>query len=225
MSERWIAVAGNIDLDLDRVDPNKVDYRSIAHAIGGLERYGGHTVYPWPVADHVAACAVLAALDQAHSMKKFSGDARDGARAALHHDDGEAYYGDVLRPIASFMGSEFKALRRRVDSAIEVKLGLEPALMVSAETRLYDMVMLEAEHQVLFPPGGRPWSTTEEVKESPLLPFAVKLVDRYLGTAAKAGHQAREWRVARLLLMEKLLVEWDVHKTPVQLLAELSIID
>lgn len=67
--------------------PESIDLEDIAHALAHLCRWTGHTVYHYSVAQH--AVQVALAVQQM---------APDYALLALHHDDAEAYLGDIARP-------------------------------------------------------------------------------------------------------------------------------
>jgi len=67
--------------------PEIVCLEDIAHALAHLCRWTGHTAYHYSVAQH--AVQVALAVEQM---------APDYALLALHHDDAEAYLGDIARP-------------------------------------------------------------------------------------------------------------------------------
>lgn len=71
--------------------PGLVRIEDIAHSLGNLCRFNGHTARFYSVAQH----AVLVALEV---MRRTREDA-ELALWALHHDDEEAYLGDVVRPL------------------------------------------------------------------------------------------------------------------------------
>jgi hypothetical protein len=70
-----------------------VDIRDIAHGLALVNRFGGHTRFPLPVAQH--------AVHVSQVMFKLSKDI-DSFRSALawiglHHDDSDTYIGDMPR--------------------------------------------------------------------------------------------------------------------------------
>lgn len=67
--------------------PEMVCLEDIAHALSNVNRWTGHTAWPYSVAQH--AVQVALAVEQI---------APDYALLALHHDDAEAYLGDIARP-------------------------------------------------------------------------------------------------------------------------------
>lgn len=86
----------------DPMDPeryqNNVRLGDIAHALGQIHRFNGHTVRPIPVDEHSLrveriAARLVARLDRPAAVVRL-------IRAfALLHDAAEAYIGDIVRPM------------------------------------------------------------------------------------------------------------------------------
>ena len=84
--------------------------------------------------------------------------------AGLHHDDAEAYLGDIPRPMKPLLGKVYEKLTRRMDGAILVALDLpnidddERDLIKRADTWA---LFVEADH--LLPSEGRGWMDKKSV--------------------------------------------------------------
>lgn len=86
MTPVWLRSGKLIDpcsLDLDRITLD-----DLAFALGHTYRFGGHADPPITVAQHTLACSRQAAKDSPLL-----------GLLALHHDDGEAFFGDMPNPI------------------------------------------------------------------------------------------------------------------------------
>lgn len=81
------------------ITPEQIDIRDIAHALSGINRYGGHGREFYSVAEHSIRLVDHAA--------QYAGKAEPGTeyrwialmRALLLHDAAEAYLGDIITPI------------------------------------------------------------------------------------------------------------------------------
>ena len=78
------------ELDIFALTQEDIDITDIMHSLSQINRYNGHTKFPYTVAQH---SVYVAKLEYEHSK-----DARR-ALAALLHDAAEAYIGDIVRPI------------------------------------------------------------------------------------------------------------------------------
>jgi len=97
--------------------PEDVDIQDIAHALGHLCRFNGHTRVFYSVAQHSCLCSHLVPANQALD--------------ALMHDASEAYLCDMVRPLkkfAAFNGIEgvtsFRDVEDRIMTTIAKKYGI-----------------------------------------------------------------------------------------------------
>lgn len=101
--------------------PSMVHLNDVADTLSKINRFGGRTPYPYSVAQHAVLVSYLVPPEHAYE--------------ALHHDDTEAFVGDVLGPIKANL-PWFKELEARVRRAVAYKFGLaecEPAAVKSAD--------------------------------------------------------------------------------------------
>lgn len=87
-----------MELDMFDPDPNLINEGYMALCLGRINRYNGGTYLPISVAEHCLHVAYLASL---------AGDGIVVQLACLLHDAGEAYYGDIVKPIGDILKKEF----------------------------------------------------------------------------------------------------------------------
>ena len=125
----------------------------IAHALSQTCRYGGHSARFQSVAEH--AVFVSRRLER-------QGYATDVCLAGLHHDDSEAYLGDIPRPMKKLLGKSYRVLTQRMDKQIGIALGLDPELWHCESVKQADNWALFVEARHLLPSEGRHWGAHDE---------------------------------------------------------------
>jgi len=128
--------------------PEAVCLEDIAQALSQLCRWTGHVAYHYSVAQH--AVQVALAVEQL---------APDYALAALHHDDAEAYLGDIARPWKRHLLVQFpdggtqdvESVEERVREVILQALGLVVPYEAWAVIQAADNRVLQAEAEALMP--------------------------------------------------------------------------
>lgn len=146
--------SGNF-VDTKRPDPDTIVLEDIAHALANTCRYGGHCQRFYSVAEHAVFCSIRV---------ERQGYGRRTALAALHHDDAEAYLGDIPRPLKPLLGKGYERLSDRMDAAIVE--GLDLPLSVG---HFHDQPVKEAdtwallvEAKFLLPSQGKGWYLGEQ---------------------------------------------------------------
>lgn len=141
-------------VDVSNPEPGNIRLDDVAHALANTCRFGGHCKTFYSVAEH--AVFVSMRLE------------RKGGRPALclsglHHDDAEAYLGDIPRPLKPLLGFGYEALTNRMDEAIADAL-LLPAVDSSSKRAIKRednwALFVEAKH--LLPSGGDGWWDGEQ---------------------------------------------------------------
>ncbi len=136
-------------IDLSDPDPSLFVLEDIARALSRTCRYGGHTRRFFSVAEH-ARLVSWRLLEQ--------GCPADVALAGLHHDDAEAYIGDITRPVVTMLPDGAKQeLEERVLSAIAEGLGLDFSLFSDPRVKAADDWALACEAHRLMPSRGQGW--------------------------------------------------------------------
>ena len=119
----------------------------IAHALGNICRFTGHTQRFYSVAEHSVICSHMVPPED--------------AMAALMHDAAEAFIGDVSSPLKSLL-PDYKAVERRVEQAVWSRLGLPPTLPPSV--KIADRRALAVEQRVCMGNGDE-WGNGEPSDE------------------------------------------------------------
>lgn len=142
VSGRWI--------DPLAPDPASIVIEDIAQALANQCRFGGHCRAFYSVAQH---CAHVA------DVSEERGASAGEALAALMHDAGEAYLGDLPHPLKhrSPLGPPYKLAEARLEEAIRARFKLAPA---GPGLKGIDRAMLATERRAIAS-GGDPWPELE----------------------------------------------------------------
>jgi uncharacterized protein len=119
--------------DLADPKPNHVNIVDIAVALSRINRFNGHTIRPYTVAQHSVHCAQM--LPPGLQLQ------------GLMHDATEAYIGDLTRPLKNLIGVIIKEIEQRVWLAIARKYHLPAEL--HADVKRIDDLMLSKEQSAL----------------------------------------------------------------------------
>lgn len=96
-------------VDTQNPQAHTIRLEDIAHALANTCRYGGHCQPFYSVAEHAVFCSIRVERQGYGKWRQL---------AALHHDDAEAYLGDIPRPMKPLLGDAYKELTERMDQAI-----------------------------------------------------------------------------------------------------------
>lgn len=134
-----------------RPDPATISIEDIAHALSQTCRFGGHCLGFYTVAEH----AVLVSMRLERKREPL-----EVIFAGLHHDDSEAYLGDIPRPMKPLLGDAYESLSECMDEAIVAALDLPCSveLMHSDTIRAADTWALYVEARHLLPSRGQSWN-------------------------------------------------------------------
>ncbi len=165
-------------VDTARPKPDTIHLPDIAHALANTCRYGGHCDPFYSVAEH--AVFVSKRLER-------KGYPRWMQLAGLHHDDAEAYLGDIPRPLKLHLGAHYQRLSDRMDTAIVdgLKLwdsGVRTPTFHFSEIKDADNWSLFVEARHLLPSKGINW-TGSSLEEWGIDPGTTRIVtpDYWLG--------------------------------------------
>lgn len=140
---------------VDLSDPHvfDIDIHDIAHALGQLCRFTGHTNQFYSVAEHCVHCSELV-LDfvPPDELKKLSDEQKRILQIeALLHDAAEAYLGDVSRPLKSILNS-YKTLEKMWESIITSAFGIRSGKTNAVAKIDHIMNVTEFKHLMSPPP-------------------------------------------------------------------------
>lgn len=131
---------------LDLADPRPGDVMpfDIAWALAQINRFTGHALRPYSVAEHS-----LLVVDVAERVLRL--DAH-GLLAALLHDAHEAYTGDQSTPAKQAIGEAWSQFEGRVEYAVRTAFGIHTAAGLNrSDIKLADLIALATERRDLMP--------------------------------------------------------------------------
>lgn len=136
-----------------------VDITDIAHALGNICRYNGHTRRFYSVAEH---CVLLAHhfLDDTRHNWMTEKERLNLALWALLHDAPEAYIGDMIRPLKRNM-PDFQAIDDELTALIAQRYELVGTEIPVAVKRA-DTAILNDERDALHFPPPQEWDVPAE---------------------------------------------------------------
>ena len=160
----WAQSLNGRVLDLLAPDPATVDFREIAYALAGLNRYAGNALWPVSVAFHTLIAFEAAEPD----IKPY----------VLLHDAHETRLGDITTPAAQALDAVAAAilgtndgdirdalnfLKRNHDLAIWAAAGLpEPKTPQKARIARCDIVALNTERRDFLSASPKKWAAVVE---------------------------------------------------------------
>jgi 5'-deoxynucleotidase YfbR-like HD superfamily hydrolase len=110
---------------LDLLDPSPLDVEieDIAHGLARVARWNGQTsgAHIFSVAQHTLLVEAVLRQEMPRVDARFR-------LAALLHDAPEYVIGDMISPFKAVLGGDYKAVEKRLLSAIHIRFGLPPVL-------------------------------------------------------------------------------------------------
>ncbi|MFJ5398436.1 HD family hydrolase [Pectobacterium sp. CHL-2024] len=126
-----------------------VDIRDIAHALSQINRFCGHTHWPYSVAQHSVGASYIVPTEFAFE--------------ALMHDAHEAYVSDMMSPLKHLLPDY-----QRIETSVEmvVRTRYELPFKTSPEVKRADLIMLATEKDALLHPESGHWPILDGVERS-----------------------------------------------------------
>jgi 5'-nucleotidase len=125
----WQRMLSGRRLDLLDPSPLDVEIEDIAHGLARVARWNGQTK-----GAHIYSVAQHALLVEALARPKSPRLDAVGRRAVLLHDAPEYVIGDMISPFKTVIGDSYKAVERRLLTAIHLRFGLPAKLPESLQT-------------------------------------------------------------------------------------------
>ncbi len=118
---------------LDLLDPSPLDIEiaDIAHGLARVARWNGQTNGP-----HIFSVAQHTLLVEAVMREQTPRVDVSYRLAALLHDAPEYVIGDMISPFKAVLGGGYKAVEKRLLSAIHIRFGLPPVLAPEIERQI-----------------------------------------------------------------------------------------
>ena len=106
-------------LDLINPSPFDIEIEDIAHGLAFQARWNGQTLgkFTFSVANHSILVMELFKIDNPNSENKW-------CLTALLHDSPEYVIGDMISPVKTFIGNEYKKLEQSLLENIHIRFGL-----------------------------------------------------------------------------------------------------
>jgi 5'-deoxynucleotidase YfbR-like HD superfamily hydrolase len=118
---------------LDLLDPSPLDIEiaDIAHGLARVARWNGqtHGAHIFSVAQHTLLVEAVMREQTPRVDLKYR-------LAALLHDAPEYVIGDMISPFKAVLGGDYKAVEKRLLSAIHIRFGLPPVLAPEIERQI-----------------------------------------------------------------------------------------
>lgn len=171
----YILTKQHIHFDLLNPTEEMVNIKDIAHALGHICRFTGHTNRFYSVAEHCIYVSYIV-------KPEF-------ALEALLHDAQEAYVGDVSQPLKQLI-PDYRAIEDRIEKVIRARFGLPEKM--SPEVKKADLQMLMIERGALGLNDGTAWPILEgiekpaitlwmqrEIRTQPVAAFCHRFIELY----------------------------------------------
>ena len=119
----WQRMLSGRRLDLLDPSPLDIEIEDIAHGLARVARWNGQTVGPhiFSVAQHTLLVSEIARRQVGHLDRRLE-------LALLLHDAPEYVIGDLISPFKAVIGDAYKAVEKRLLTAIHLRFGLPAEL-------------------------------------------------------------------------------------------------
>jgi hypothetical protein len=143
-------------LNLSNPNTEDIVLSDIAYGLTNTCRFAGHCSRFYSVCEHTLLVSYLMGQDGLSPLLCYAG---------LHHDDTEAYLGDVTTPLKSLL-PEYKVIEARLRYTIIAALSADQigmfAGLVSEEVKAFDKYAMHIEAEALLPSRGKGWTDAWE---------------------------------------------------------------
>ena len=119
----WQRMLSGRRLNLIEPSPLDIEIADIAHGLARVARWNGQTTGP-----HIFSVAQHTLLVEAVMREQTPRVDVSWRLAALLHDAPEYVIGDMISPFKAVLGEDYKAVEKRLLSAIHIRFGLPPML-------------------------------------------------------------------------------------------------
>lgn len=153
----WILTATAREFNVAQPRVADVSAMDIAWALAQTNRFTGHALRPYSVAEHSLLVCEIA--EREHGLDVH------GLLAALMHDAHEAYTGDLHTPGKRVVGEAWHAWESRMQATVLHAFALiTPYAHWATLIRTADLQALATERRDLLPSGGAPWDVLQGIE-------------------------------------------------------------
>lgn len=174
----FIVTSSGDELSITNPRPGHLTALTIAWSLSQLNRFTGHCLRPYSVAEHSLLVCDIAERELGLDVH--------GQFAALMHDAHECITGDLHTPGKHAVGADWYGWEKRMQAAVLRAFATHSASAVYAvETKRADLMALATEKRDLLPSTPTPWPVLRDVD-------AISWVDLYSRERIAANWE--DWR-------------------------------
>lgn len=177
----WMLTATGAQFDLELADPLSISSLDIAHGLSLINRFTGHTLRPYSVAEHSLLVVEI-------MQRELAVHEPEALLAGLLHDAHEVYVGDVSTPLKMLLGDAWTRVERRIEAQVRQRFGVHRASIEwHDQIKTADLIALATERRDLLPPTGPEWDSLQRVQPA-----------HWISLHSRAGLAWDDWRTAWL---------------------------
>lgn len=153
----WMLTHSGATFDLRHADPASISSLDIAHALSQINRYTGHAVRPYSVAEHSLLVVEI-------MQRELAVSSPHALLAGLMHDAHEAYCNDVATPMKQLLGDVWRITEAKIQRQVLQRFNVLTSFdRHSGLIKRADTIALATERRDLMPAGGPPWLALRDV--------------------------------------------------------------
>jgi uncharacterized protein len=158
----WMITRTGAHFELEHVAPLSISTLDIAHALANINRFTGHAMRPYSVAEHSLLVVEI--------MEREFGVRQPGPLlAGLLHDAHEAYTGDLSSPMKDMIDAASNGAWRREEQRIADAVLLRFNILFTSQAhhelvKRADLMALATEQRDLLPATLQPWPCLQGVE-------------------------------------------------------------
>ncbi|WP_315710000.1 HD family hydrolase [Brenneria uluponensis] len=156
----WISTYTGRCFNYNQSRPDDICIDDIAHALSQINRFCGHTHWPYSVAQHSVGASYIVPPEFAFE--------------ALMHDAHEAYVNDIMSPLKHLL-PDYKQIEMDVEAMVRIKFDLP--FQMSPVVKHADLVMLATEKCALLHPNSGNWPILDGIEPSNRIIVPMSAVD------------------------------------------------
>ncbi|HEX6978238.1 MAG TPA: phosphohydrolase [Alphaproteobacteria bacterium] len=175
----WVRLASGRRIDLLNPSPLDFEDEDLAIGLSRTPRWGGHSVWEWPMSVAQHSLLVLEIAKAGHRQ----GLSERLQLAALLHDASEGLMAfDPISPVKPFLGNGYRSLDGRLQAVVHLRYGLPAQLPADWTALIKNADRAAAAAEARHVAGWTPKEIRQALGITSRAPSADPLVRRYGGT-------------------------------------------